>query len=218
MCVFAYGQAPQSLRMIKTSENPMLPSPSTSAGQVSSSASSMPKVVIQVWRHQCRNRHRSRGHHHICITERRIHRSLVQSCWHHQDIKMSTQSAVPSSSVSVSSFPQPQFRDRRDSCLRNRQRHHHSSVRCSHSHQDLSLGSLGTHRPVKKSAKDTIFVMSRSSTPLPQSPDPDLKVSLSHPSKVEHHRHRCRSPPHSPIQLCLGAGIDVRVKESSVQV
>ena len=35
----AYGQAPQSLRMIRTSENPMLPSPSTSAGQSSATGS-----------------------------------------------------------------------------------------------------------------------------------------------------------------------------------
>ena len=31
LCVFAYGQAPQLLRMVKTSENPIVPSSSTSA-------------------------------------------------------------------------------------------------------------------------------------------------------------------------------------------
>ena len=46
MCVFAYGQAPQSLRMARTSEKPMLPSPSTSDGHDGSLSSEEPKRSV----------------------------------------------------------------------------------------------------------------------------------------------------------------------------
>ena len=46
MCVFAYGHAPQSLRMAKTSEKPMLPSPSTSDGHDGSLLSEEPNRSV----------------------------------------------------------------------------------------------------------------------------------------------------------------------------